>query len=81
MKQDASRFSDPKMSDLKSPDSESADDESSGVSVMNDREEQIAIIAYYKAERRGFANSGELDDWLSAERELEELERTRHKSG
>jgi hypothetical protein len=35
------------------------------------REQRIAIIAYYKAERRGFANSGELDDWLEAEREVD----------
>lgn len=35
------------------------------------REEKIAIIAYYKAERRGFATSGELDDWLEAEREVD----------
>ena len=34
------------------------------------REEQIAINAYYKAERRGFAGEHELEDWLEAEREL-----------
>jgi hypothetical protein len=38
------------------------------------REERIAIIAYYKAQRRGFANSGELDDWLEAEREVDRQE-------
>lgn len=39
------------------------------------REEKIAIIAYYKAQRRGFASSGELDDWLEAEREVDDSER------
>lgn len=38
------------------------------------RAERIAIIAYYKAQRRGFANSGELDDWLEAEREVDRQE-------
>jgi hypothetical protein len=32
--------------------------------------EDIAVAAYYRAERRGFAPGGELDDWLEAEREL-----------
>lgn len=41
----------------------------------DERREKICIIAYYKAQRRGFANSGELDDWLSAEREVDEEER------
>jgi hypothetical protein len=35
------------------------------------REEKIAIVAYYKAQRRGFASSGELEDWLEAEREVD----------
>lgn len=39
------------------------------------REEKIAIIAYYKAERRGFATSGELDDWLEAEREVDRIKK------
>lgn len=32
--------------------------------------EAIAVAAYYRAERRGFAPGGEVDDWLEAEREL-----------
>lgn len=44
-----------------------------GAIPVASREEKIAIIAYYKAERRGFANSGELDDWLEAEREVDRL--------
>jgi hypothetical protein len=31
---------------------------------------RVATAAYYKAERRGFAQGGEMDDWLSAEREI-----------
>ena len=40
------------------------------------REEKIATIAYYKAERRGFAGERELDDWLEAEREVDGVEQT-----
>ncbi len=36
------------------------------------REEQIAHAAYYRAERRGFAPGGELEDWLAAEREIDD---------
>jgi hypothetical protein len=32
--------------------------------------ETIAVAAYYRAEKRGFAPGGELDDWLEAELEL-----------
>jgi Protein of unknown function (DUF2934) len=32
--------------------------------------EAIAVAAYYRAEKRGFAPGGELNDWLEAEREL-----------
>lgn len=35
-----------------------------------DRLAHIAVSAYYKAEARGFAPGGELDDWLQAEAEL-----------
>jgi hypothetical protein len=41
---------------------------------------RIATSAYYKAERRGFSSGGELDDWLSAEQEINEESR-RDKSG
>jgi hypothetical protein len=34
------------------------------------RTEDIAVAAYYIAERRGFAGDQHVDDWLSAEREL-----------
>jgi len=32
---------------------------------------QIAEIAYFSAERRGFSPGYELDDWLQAEQEVE----------
>ncbi len=35
------------------------------------RLQQIAMAAYFKAESRGFAPGGELDDWLVAEKEFE----------
>lgn len=35
-----------------------------------DRRRMIAEAAYFRAERRGFAVGGELDDWLAAEAEL-----------
>ena len=31
------------------------------------QEEMIAVAAYYRAEKRGFAQGKELDDWLQAE--------------
>ena len=33
----------------------------------------IAVAAYYRAEMRGFAPGGELQDWLEAEAEIEQL--------
>lgn len=35
------------------------------------RRARIAIAAYYRAERRGFAPGREIEDWLEAERELD----------
>ena len=35
------------------------------------REQQIAIAAYYKAQRRGFQGGSPLEDWLTAEREFD----------
>jgi DUF2934 family protein len=32
--------------------------------------ELVALAAYYRAEQRGFAPGGELEDWLDAEREV-----------
>lgn len=38
-----------------------------------ERERMIAEAAFFRAERRGFVPSGELEDWLQAEREIERL--------
>ena len=43
-------------------------------SYSDTREARIAEAAYWRAERRGFAPGGELEDWLQAERELDEQE-------
>jgi hypothetical protein len=41
----------------------------------NLRPEEIAVAAYYKAERRGFVSGGEVEDWLEAEKEMSGLAR------
>lgn len=41
------------------------------------RHERIAVAAYYNAERRGFREGGEQDDWLDAEKEIERQDRQR----
>ena len=38
-----------------------------------DRQEMIATAAYYRAERRGFISSDEIQDWLEAEVEIDGL--------
>lgn len=40
-------------------------------SYSDSREARIAERAYWRAERRGFAPGGEVDDWLAAEREVD----------
>jgi hypothetical protein len=41
-------------------------------SFSESREARIAEAAYWRAERRGFVAGQELDDWLAAEREIDE---------
>ncbi len=36
-----------------------------------DRQEMIAIAAYYRAEQRGFNSGDEIQDWLEAEAEVD----------
>jgi len=36
-----------------------------------DRQQMIATAAYYRAEKRGFDNGDEMQDWLEAEAELD----------
>ena len=38
-----------------------------------DRYRLIAEAAYFRADRRGFVAGSELDDWLAAELEVDEL--------
>lgn len=42
-----------------------------GVDDDEAKRRQIADIAYFSAERRGFSPGYELDDWLQAEQEVE----------
>jgi len=37
---------------------------------MDEFREMVAVNAYYRAEKRGFENGYELEDWLEAEREI-----------
>lgn len=41
-------------------------------SFSESREARIAEAAYWRAERRGFTTGQELDDWLAAEKEIDE---------
>lgn len=38
-----------------------------------ERRRMVAEAAYFRAERRGFAAGGELEDWLQAETEIDQL--------
>jgi hypothetical protein len=45
-----------------------------GITVSEDaRRAMIAQAAYLRAERRGFAPGGEVEDWLAAEAEVDAL--------
>ena len=41
-------------------------------SLSESREARIAEAAYWRSERRGFTPGYELDDWLSAEKEIDQ---------
>lgn len=43
--------------------------------ISETREARIAEAAYWRAERRGFMPGHELDDWLSAEKEVDDRPR------
>ncbi|MGQ0524780.1 MAG: DUF2934 domain-containing protein [Betaproteobacteria bacterium] len=45
---------------------------SNGETALSDdqRRRMVAEAAYYRALRRGFAAGGEVEDWLAAEREI-----------
>ena len=38
-----------------------------------ERWKMIAVAAYHKAEKRGFATGHEIDDWTEAEKEIDAL--------
>lgn len=44
-------------------------------SFSESREARIAEAAYWRAERRGFVAGQELDDWLAAEKDVDEQSR------
>jgi hypothetical protein len=50
-------------------------------SFSTSREARIAEAAYWRAERRGFTAGQELDDWLAAEREIDEEIEARRQDG
>ena len=49
-------------------------------SFSETREARIAEAAYWRAERRGFSAGQELDDWLAAEKEVDEDIATRQQA-
>ena len=48
-------------------------EQSPGMAVY-ERESMIRLYAYYLAEHRGFAPGHEIEDWLTAERQLRTIE-------
>jgi hypothetical protein len=59
-------------------------DSSADTAVMGDaglRLEMIAVSAYFRAERRGFADGSPDDDWLQAEREVDLMRAMRDAAG
>lgn len=47
--------------------------ETASLPAPEQRQEMIAIAAYYLAERRGFSPGGAESDWLSAERMIDAM--------
>jgi hypothetical protein len=54
---------------------ESLDDYSGDPDLINKFREMVAVNAYYRAEKRGFAPGHEMDDWYEAEREITNIYR------
>ena len=46
------------------------EDVQNGQDADVERRRRIAVAAYYRAERRGFAPGCEMDDWIEAEAEV-----------
>jgi hypothetical protein len=53
------------------PNAETASQQGSSRDDSEERRENIAIAAYYNAERRGFKEGGEMEDWLEAEKQID----------
>jgi hypothetical protein len=52
----------------------SSKSQTSSINITSEeRWKMIAITAYHKAEKRGFAPGNELQDWTEAEQEVDEL--------
>jgi hypothetical protein len=43
----------------------------SGMGNVLNREEQISVAAYFRAEKRGFTGGDPTEDWLAAEAEID----------
>lgn len=41
--------------------------------MPSEREQMVAVAAFYLAEQRGFSSGQEMEDWLRAEKEIESL--------
>lgn len=50
-------------------------------SYSDSREARIAEAAYWRAERRGFAPGGEMEDWLEAEKEIDRENQASQRDG
>jgi hypothetical protein len=46
-----------------------------------ERHGMIAVAAYYLAEKRGFPGGGALDDWMTAEHQIDQMIEGMHNSG
>lgn len=46
-----------------------------------ERNEMIAVAAYYLAEQRGFTAEGATDDWLQAEQQIDRMLAAIHRHG
>jgi len=62
--------------DAQAPESKAAEGQPEfpeNIGFLEERERMIAEAAYFRAERRGFAQGNELLDWLEAEAEIDSL--------
>lgn len=42
------------------------------MALLEERRKMVAEAAYYRAQRRDFASGDELNDWLEAEKEIDQ---------